>query len=52
VLIIVTVWREFRSPDFAAINSELKTPVIFDSRNLHDPKLVRGMGFEYLTIGR
>jgi len=51
-LIIVTEWKEFRSPDFDHIKAALKTPVIFDGRNLYDPKLVRGMGFEYLAIGR
>jgi UDPglucose 6-dehydrogenase len=51
-LIIVTEWREFRSPNFEAIKTKLKQPVIFDGRNLYDPKLVRGMGFEYFAIGR
>ena len=51
-LLIVTEWKEFRSPDFAGIKAALKTPVIFDGRNMYDPKLVRGMGFEYLAIGR
>jgi UDPglucose 6-dehydrogenase len=51
-LLIVTEWKEFRSPDFDTIKSSLKSPVIFDGRNLYDPKWVRGMGFEYLAIGR
>jgi UDPglucose 6-dehydrogenase len=51
-LIIVTEWREFRSPDFDTIKVKLKNPVIFDGRNLYDPRLVRGMGIEYLAIGR
>jgi len=51
-LIIVTEWKEFRSPDFDTIKAALKAPVIFDGRNLYDPKVVRGMGFEYLAIGR
>jgi UDPglucose 6-dehydrogenase len=51
-LVIVTEWKEFRSPDFVALKAVLKAPVIFDGRNLYDPKLVRGMGFEYLAIGR
>ncbi len=51
-LLIVTEWKEFRSPDFAGIKAALKSPVIFDGRNMYDPKLVRGMGFEYLAIGR
>jgi UDPglucose 6-dehydrogenase len=51
-LVIVTEWKEFRSPDFAAIKATLKTPVVFDGRNMYDPKLVRAMGLEYLAIGR
>ena len=51
-LIIVTEWREFRSPDFDNIKAKLKQPVIFDGRNLYDPKLVRSMGIEYQAIGR
>ncbi|MDR2187325.1 MAG: UDP-glucose/GDP-mannose dehydrogenase family protein [Azonexus sp.] len=51
-LIIVTEWKAFRSPDFAAIKETLNHPVIFDGRNLYDPKRVRGMGIEYVAIGR
>ncbi|MEI8170822.1 MAG: UDP-glucose/GDP-mannose dehydrogenase family protein [Rhodoferax sp.] len=51
-LVIVTEWKEFKSPDFPTIKAALKSPVIFDGRNLYEPKLVRGMGFEYLAIGR
>ena len=51
-LLIVTEWKEFRSPDFAAIKASLKNPVIFDGRNLYDPKFVRGSGIEYFAIGR
>lgn len=51
-LIIVTEWKEFRSPDFAAIKSRLKTPVIFDGRNLYDPQAVKEAGLEYISIGR
>ena len=51
-LVIVTEWKEFRSPDFSVIKQKLKTPVIFDGRNLFDPKSVREQGFEYLAIGR
>ncbi len=51
-LLIVTEWKEFRSPDFDAIKSSLKSPVIFDGRNLYDPKWVRSLGIEYLAIGR
>jgi len=51
-LIIVTEWKEFRSPDFAVLLAKLKSPVIFDGRNLYEPKLPRGYGFEYFAIGR
>ena len=51
-LAIVTEWQEFRSPDFAAIKGKLKTPAIFDGRNLYDPAAVRAQGLEYFPIGR
>jgi UDPglucose 6-dehydrogenase len=51
-LAIVTEWREFRSPDFGAIKARLKTPVIFDGRNLYDPAQLRELGIEYYPIGR
>jgi UDPglucose 6-dehydrogenase len=51
-LAIVTEWREFRSPDFAALKAKLKSSVIFDGRNLYDPKLMRQLGFRYFAIGR
>jgi len=51
-LIIATEWREFKSPNFAALKSALKVPVIFDGRNLYDPLYVAGFGLEYHGIGR
>ena len=51
-LVIVTEWKEFRSPDFDLIRRSLKQPVIFDGRNLYDPGFVRRQGFEYFAIGR
>jgi UDPglucose 6-dehydrogenase len=51
-LAIVTEWREFRSPDFDQIKSALKTPVIFDGRNLYDPAYLAREGFSYYAIGR
>jgi UDPglucose 6-dehydrogenase len=51
-LIIVTEWKEFRSADLDTIKKRLKTPLIFDGRNLYDPKLVRSQGIEYFPIGR
>ena len=51
-LAIVTEWREFRSPDFEAIKSTLRTPAIFDGRNLYDPQQMARAGFSYYAIGR
>jgi len=51
-LAVITEWQEFRSPDFAAIKAALKTPAIFDGRNLYDPAVVKGYGLEYFPIGR
>jgi UDPglucose 6-dehydrogenase len=51
-LLIVTEWKEFRTPDFDAIKSALKQPVIFDGRNLYDPKLMKALGIDYKGIGR
>jgi UDPglucose 6-dehydrogenase len=51
-LVIVTEWKEFRSPDFDLIKQRLKQPLIVDGRNLYDPAFVRRMGFDYLPIGR
>ena len=51
-LVIVTEWKEFRSADLDAMKRKLKTPVIFDGRNLYDPKFVRSQGLEYFPIGR
>ena len=51
-LAIVTEWKTFRAPDFAAMKSALKSPVIFDGRNLYEPETMREQGFEYYPIGR
>jgi UDPglucose 6-dehydrogenase len=51
-LMIVTEWKEFRSPDFAAIKTALKSPLILDGRNLYDPAVVARYGLKYLAIGR
>ena len=51
-LAIVTEWQEFRSPDFEAIRNQLRSPAIFDGRNLYDPALVRSFGLRYFAIGR
>ena len=51
-LIIVTEWKEFRSPDFADMKRRLKSPVVFDGRNLYDPAMMRDAGIEYFSVGR
>ncbi len=51
-LLIVTEWKEFRTPDFDAIKATLKSPVVLDGRNLYDPKLMKALGIEYRGIGR
>ena len=51
-LVIVTEWKEFRSPDFDAVKAKLKHPVVFDGRNLYDPEQPRAAGLEYFPIGR
>jgi UDPglucose 6-dehydrogenase len=51
-LVIVTEWREFRSPDFDRLKSQLKQPVIFDGRNLYNPELMARFGFRYYGVGR
>ena len=51
-LVIVTEWKEFRSPDFGRLKEILATPAIFDGRNLYDPAMVRDLGFEYYPLGR
>lgn len=50
-LILITEWKEFRSPDFYEIHRLLKTPVIFDGRNQYDAKRVSEYGIEYHQIG-
>ncbi|MBW8458778.1 MAG: UDP-glucose/GDP-mannose dehydrogenase family protein [Thiobacillus sp.] len=51
-LLIVTEWKVFRSPNFDTMKALLKTPLVFDGRNLYEPQAMRGMGFDYLPIGR
>ena len=51
-LLIVTEWKVFRSPNFDTMKSLLKTPLVFDGRNLYEPQAMRDMGFEYFPIGR
>ncbi len=51
-LMVVTEWREFRSPDFGALHAAMKIPLLLDGRNLYDPALMKQLGFEHLGIGR
>jgi UDPglucose 6-dehydrogenase len=51
-LVIVTEWQEFRRPDFEVVRRLLREPVIFDGRNLYEPKTMHGLGFVYYGIGR
>jgi UDPglucose 6-dehydrogenase len=51
-LVVVTEWKEFRSPDFEMLHRRMKQPLIFDGRNLYEPDVVRSAGFEHVSIGR
>jgi UDPglucose 6-dehydrogenase len=51
-LAIVTEWNEFREPDFTRIRKLMRTPVIFDGRNLYNSDQIRGLGFTYFSMGR
>ena len=51
-LVIVTEWKEFRSPDFDEMKRRLKAPLVFDGRNLYDPAQMRASGIQYFAIGR
>jgi UDPglucose 6-dehydrogenase len=51
-LVIVTEWQEFRNPDFEVMRRLLAERVIFDGRNLYDPKTPTSAGFTYYSIGR
>ena len=51
-LFVVTEWNEFRHPDFERMVALMKSPVVFDGRNLYDPERMREKGFTYYAIGR
>jgi UDPglucose 6-dehydrogenase len=51
-LAIVTEWNEFREPDFDRMKKLLKSPVVFDGRNIYSPEHMRELGFTYFSIGR
>ena len=51
-LVIATEWNEFREPDFARMRKLMKTPVIFDGRNIYSPEQMKAHGFTYYSVGR
>jgi UDPglucose 6-dehydrogenase len=51
-LFLVTEWNEFRQPDFARIKASMKQPVVFDGRNIWNPRKLRELGFTYYGVGR
>jgi len=51
-LLILTEWNEFRRPNFERVKTLMKQPVVFDGRNLYDPRIMRKLGFAYVSIGR
>ena len=51
-MIVVTEWKEFRTPDFDRIRTALNEPLVFDGRLLYEPKKMKELGFEYRSIGR
>jgi len=51
-LLLLTEWKEFRSPDFKALKDNLKTPIIFDGRNQYDGERLKSLGFTYHQIGK
>ncbi|MEY4634694.1 MAG: UDP-glucose 6-dehydrogenase TuaD, partial [Acidobacteriota bacterium] len=51
-LAVVTEWQEFREPDFARMRKLMRTPVVFDGRNIYQPDQMKALGFTYFSIGR
>jgi UDPglucose 6-dehydrogenase len=51
-LVIATEWNEFREPDFTRMLKLMKTPVIFDGRNIYAPAQMKALGFTYYSVGR
>ena len=51
-LTLVTEWNEFREPDYARMRKLMRSPVIFDGRNIYNPEQIKGQGFTYFSIGR
>jgi len=51
-LVVATEWREFANVDLAVVKEKMRTPMVFDGRNLLDPETMRRLGFHYYSIGR
>jgi UDPglucose 6-dehydrogenase len=51
-LIIATDWNEFANVDLAVLKDKMRTPIVFDGRNLLDPETMRQFGFSYYSVGR
>jgi len=51
-LLIVTEWNEFREPDYARMRKLMRSPVIFDGRNIYNPESMKSQGFQYFSMGR
>jgi UDPglucose 6-dehydrogenase len=51
-LVLATEWREFQAIDFEQVRKVMHTPIVFDGRNLFDPRTMRRLGFTYYGIGR
>jgi len=51
-LFLVTEWNDFRHPDFERMRRSMKTPVLFDGRNVYSPAKMRELGFTYFGLGR
>ena len=51
-LVILTEWNQFRNLDLVKIKKLLKSPILFDLRNLYDPALLKSLGFVYEGVGR
>jgi UDPglucose 6-dehydrogenase len=50
-LLLITEWKEFKSPDFQLIRAKLRPPLITDGRNLYEPALLAALGIDYEGIG-
>lgn len=51
-LVIVTEWKAYRSPDWSDLKAAMRTPIVFDGRNLYEPQQLEQSGFELFGIGR